>query len=57
MDNVTIKTNKGRSLVGGGQGGGPFDVLKKEDGKRIVALKGGGGGHLHCIGGYTVDAA
>ena len=55
MDNLTIRTSKGRSLVAGGSGGGPFHVLKKEEGKRLVALKGGVGGHLHCIGGHAVD--
>ena len=49
IDELIIKTNKGKTHKFGGSGGNHFSI---ECGKKVVAFYGGVGGHLHNIGVY-----
>lgn len=52
MDNLTITLSNGLTYSFGGQGGNPFQV-DIPAGKKIVALAGGLGGHMHNFSAYV----
>ncbi|KAL6055616.1 Jacalin-type lectin domain-containing protein (Fragment), variant 2 [Balamuthia mandrillaris] len=52
VDQLSFETSLGRQFTFGGSGGSPFQ-LDIPEGHRVVAFKGGFGGHIHSIGAVT----
>jgi len=56
MDSFRVTTNKGRTIKGGGDGGGPASCIVGKHSK-IVALAGGYGGSMHICKCYYLPLA
>eukprot|EP00744_Colponema_vietnamica_P004103 GILI01006178.1.p1 GENE.GILI01006178.1~~GILI01006178.1.p1 ORF type:complete len:356 (-),score=102.15 GILI01006178.1:271-1308(-) len=54
VDQLSVKTNKGKMVTWGGHGGEPFS-LNIPVGKGVIAFHGGFGGHIHNLGVYVKD--
>lgn len=53
IDRIYIKTARGKTVNWGGQGGIPFS-LNIPHSKRVIAISGGVGGHLHNLSVFSV---